>query len=427
MKWKGNYDGNFGLIVFIILIAVYIVFSLVLGCYDSIYFVQETLLESLKKEIVKVFLPYRNKKDKEKEAMKIIPIGLDPSLLDEKKFGDKKKENNRYGKKNDNEEENIDEGPKQKVGLATSVKTTIGSTDRILKSSFKNKSKEFLTRKKKGVDEIKQDNIMTTGNRTDLNLDLEIQNFYRSNIGKKEISELNPNRLPDVFENKDVEYKRRLNGYANLGLTFCEFFGKNFLQRNIFINPFFNISMFAPRWKKLIVFTTEVAIELLLLAVFLTNDENATENNLTLLIEYSAFTALITDTFMHFFTIFFQVSLRQKRKLLKLVLMSGQLIVLKEYEDMQCINGFVTFIGMIISLAIWAFSFYMSFTFYSVWKVQNKAFIYSFLITIAIDFLILEFIYELFLAIIYMQRKSSGLLRRVGEFLNRIRNHRSMN
>ena len=185
--------------------------------------------------------------------------------------------------------------------------------------------------------------------------------------------------------------------------------------------------MFAPRWKKLIVFTTEVAIELLLLAVFLTNDENATENNLTLLIEYSAFTALITDTFMHFFTIFFQVSLRQKRKLLKLVLMSGQLIVLKEYEDMQCINGFVTFIGMIISLAIWAFSFYMSFTFYSVWKVQNKAFIYSFLITIAIDFLILEFIYELFLAIIYMQRKSSALLRRVGEFLNRIRNHRSMN
>ena len=296
-----------------------------------------------------------------------------------------------------------------------------------MKSSFKNKSKEFLTRKKKGGDEIKQDNLMTTGNRTDLNLDLEIQNFYRSNIGKKEISELNPNRLPDVFENKDVEYKRRLNGYANLGLTFCEFFGKNFLQRNIFINPFFNISMFAPRWKKLIVFTTEVAIELLLLAVFLTNDENATENNLTLLIEYSAFTALITDTFMHFFTIFFQVSLRQKRKLLKLVLMSGQLIVLKEYEDMQCINGFVTFIGMIISLAIWAFSFYMSFTFYSVWKVQNKAFIYSFLITIAIDFLILEFIYELFLAIIYMQRKSSGLLRRVGEFLNRIRNHRSMN
>jgi hypothetical protein len=43
MKWKGNYKGNFGLIVFIILICVYIIFSFVLGCYDSIYFVQETL------------------------------------------------------------------------------------------------------------------------------------------------------------------------------------------------------------------------------------------------------------------------------------------------------------------------------------------------------------------------------------------------
>ena len=98
MKWKGNYSGNFGLIVFIILISVYIVFSIVLGCYDSIYFVQETLLESLKKEIVKVFLPYRNKKEKEKEALKIIPLDLDPNLITEKKFGDKVKENNRYGK-----------------------------------------------------------------------------------------------------------------------------------------------------------------------------------------------------------------------------------------------------------------------------------------------------------------------------------------
>ena len=106
--------------------------------------------------------------------------------------------------------------------------------------------------------------------------------------------------------------------------------------------------------------------------------------------------------------------------------MSGQLIVLKEYEDMQCINGFVTFIGMIISLAIWAFSFYMSFTFYSVWKVQNKAFIYSFIITVALDFFVLEFFYELFLAIIYTQRKSSALFRRLGELLNRIRNHRCM-
>ena len=428
MKWKGNYNGNFGLIVFIILISVYIVFSLVLGCYDSIYFVQETLLESLKKEIVKVFLPYRNRKEKEKEALKIIPLELDPNLITEKKFGDKVKENNRYGKnKGDDNEEKVDnEKEKGDYGLNANNRTTVTSSDRLISSrNIKNKSREYLTRKK-NPDQNPKDNVMTTGNRPDLNLDLEMQNFYRTNIGQKELAELNPNRLPEAFENRETEYKRRLNGYANLSLSFCQFLGKNFLQRNLFINPFFNISMFAPRWKKLIVFTTEIAIEMLLLAVFLTNDETALDSDIVSLIKYSAFTALITDTFMHFFTIFFQVSNRQKRRLLKLVLMKGQLIVLKEYEDMQCVNTFITIIGLLISLAIWAFSFYMSFTFYSVWKVQNKAFIYSFIITVAIDFLVLEFIYELFLALIYMKRKSSGLFRRVGEFLDRIRNHRCM-
>ena len=424
MKWPGNYEGNFGLIVFIILISVYIVFSFVLGCYDSIYFVQESLLESLKKEIVKVFLPYRSKKEKEAEAKKIIPMGLDPSLIQEKKFSDKLKENNRYGKQDDDENEL--ETQKGKVGLLLkSNKTALNSEERVMIGSKKvDKMRDFLNRKTNK--DVRPENLMTKGNKMDLNLDLEIQNFYRTNIGKNEIALLNPNRLPEIFENKEVEYKRRLNGYANLGLSFCQYFSKNFMQRNIFLSPFFNISMFGPRWKKLIAFTTEIASELLMLAVFLTDDENALETNIVLLLQYSLYTVLIVDTFMHFMAIFFQVSNRQKRRLLKLVLMSGQLIVLKEYEDMQCVNTIITVIGMIICWAIWAFSFYMSFTFYSVWKVQNKAFIISFFITIALDFFVLEFIYELFLAIIYTQRKTSGLLRRVGELLNRIRNHRCM-
>jgi hypothetical protein len=433
MKWKGNYSGNFGLIIYIILISVYIVFSLVLGCYDSLYFVQETLLESLKKEIVKVFLPYRNKKDKEEEAEKIIPIGLDPGLIGEKKFGDKTKENNRYGrqlednKKNDDELDLVFGKPREKnFGTLNSNMTMINSDERLNQVGMKkNKANDYFSRKK-NKDDLRPENLLTTGNRPDLNLAKEMQDFYRTNIGKKEIAELDPNRLPEVFENKDIEYKRRLNGYANLSLSFCQFFYKNFLARNILITPFFNISMFGPRWKKLIVFTTEIACEMLMLAVFLTNDEKATENNMTLLFEYSIFTVLITDVFMHFMTIFFQVSNRQKRRLLKLVLMGGQLIVLKEYEDMQCVNAFIAFIGMLICYTLWAFSFYMSFTFYSVWKVQNKAFIISFIITVALDFFVLEFFYELFLAIIYMQRKSSSCLRKVGEFLNRVRNHRCM-
>ena len=139
--------------------------------------------------------------------------------------------------------------------------TMINSDERLNQVGMKkNKANDYFSRKK-NKDDLRPENLLTTGNRPDLNLAKEMQDFYRTNIGKKEIAELDPNRLPEVFENKDIEYKRRLNGYANLSLSFCQFFYKNFLARNILITPFFNISMFGPRWKKLIVFTKLMEVQ----------------------------------------------------------------------------------------------------------------------------------------------------------------------
>ena len=422
LDWKDNFKGNFGFIVFLLLIIVYAGASLVLGCYDNIYFVKESLLESLKSEIVKAFLPYRNRKEKEAEALKIIPVVLDPNLVDEKKFGDKTKENKRYENNDDTKNEDIISVNKNKDIFGSKVKTSLGSGERLFESKIKNnKSREFFSRKKQNTE-----NIMTSGNKTDVNLALDTKDFYTSKVGKKEMSNLNVNRLPDNYEDAEIEYQRRLYAYANLNLTFAEFLLKNILLRNILINPFLNINMFCPRWKKLILFTTNVLSELLMLSVFLTSDENALDTNKVALLKYSIFTILIVDTFMYFMAIFFQFSLKQKRKLLRLVLGRGQLIVLKEYEDMQCVNTIITVFGALICYGIWIFSFYMSFAFYSVWKVQNKAFVLSFIMTVALDFVGLDLFYELFLAIIYMQRKSTYCFRVLGEFLNRLRNHRCM-
>ena len=428
LNWKDNFKGNFGFITFLILIIAYASLSLVLGCYDNIYFVKETLLESLKTEIVKSFLPYKSRKERELEASKLVPVSLDPNLIDEKKFGDKTKENKRYDNNDEtkNDEDVLTLGKQKERGIFTSnIKTSLNSGDRLFDSNIKNnKSKEFLSRKNNNDGQMQ--NIMTTGNKTDLNLALETKDYYTSDVGKNEISHINVNRMPEIFEDPNVEYNRRLYGYANLSLNFMQYLGKNILTRNILINPFININMFCPRWKKLIFFTTNVLSELLLLAVFLTDDENALTTNKKLLLKYSIFTVLITDAFMHFMAIFFQFSGRQKRRLLRLVLKKGQLIVMKEYEDMLCVNAIFTVFGALICYGIWAFTFYMSFAFYSVWKVQRRAYIYSFFMTVGIDFVVLDFIYELFLALIYMQRKSSLVFRVLGEFLNRLRNHRCM-
>ena len=368
-------------------------------------------------------MPYKSRKEREQDAIKLIPISLDPGLIDERKFGDKTKENKRYDNdetKNDNDILSSTK-PRERDMFGSDIKGIINSGDRLIKIK-NNKSNEYFNQKNN-----KQENIMASGNKRDLKLDMETKDFYGVTTAKNEFTVNNVNRLEENFEDPNEEYNRALYSYANLSLTFCEFFIKNILLRTIIINPFINISMFCPRWKKLILFTTNVLCELLLLSVFLTNDENALDTNLPSLIKYSFYTVLITDTFMHFMALFFQFSGRQKRRLLKLVRFKGQLIVMKEYEDMQLANNILTVVGALICYGIWIFTFYMSFAFYSVWKVQNKAYVYSFFITVGLDFVGLELLYELFLAIIYMQRKSSKCLRVIGEFLNRLRNHRCLN
>ena len=127
LKWKGNYKNNFGFIIFLILIIIYASLSLILGCYDNIIFGKETLLESLKKEIVKAFLPYMNKKERELETLKIIPASLDPNLIDQK--------NDDVIIHDNNEEKNI---------FYKNVKNSVNSGERLFESKVKNNSSKII-------------------------------------------------------------------------------------------------------------------------------------------------------------------------------------------------------------------------------------------------------------------------------------------
>jgi hypothetical protein len=125
-------------------------------------------------------------------------------------------------------------------------------------------------------------------------------------------------------------------------------------------------------------------------------------------------------------TIFFQFSGRQKRRLLRLVLLEGQLIVMKEYEDMQCANTIITVFGTLICYGIWIFTFYMGFAFYAVWKVQKSAWIITFISSEIIDLIFFEFGIEIFIGILYHFRTKNNSIRNFGEWLNRLRCYRTL-
>ena len=93
---------------------------------------------------------------------------------------------------------------------------------------------------------------------------------------------------------------------------------------------------------------------------------------------------------------------------------------------MVCHNAFFTIIGLFIHYGIWAWSFYISVAFVAVWKVQAKAYSIYMIAGAAFDFLIFEFALEFFISIIYLGRKNNEVLRRIGEFLNRVRNYRCL-
>ena len=138
-----------------------------------------------------------------------------------------------------NDEDILNIGRQKDKGLfAHNTRKSLGSSDRLFDVNKINKSKEFLSRKNKN--KVQTQNIMTTGNKTDVNLALETKDYYTSNVGKNEISHMNVNRMPEIFEDPNVEYNRRLYGYANLTMEKINFLYNKCPIRTFIIKCIFN-------------------------------------------------------------------------------------------------------------------------------------------------------------------------------------------
>ena len=77
---------------------------------------------------------------------------------------------------------------------------------------------------------------------------------------KEKTKNKNINEIEKEFEDKKEQKEKEMQDYVDMNLTWNEFFKINFFSRNIFINSFFNISIFHPRWKKLTLFLTEICL-----------------------------------------------------------------------------------------------------------------------------------------------------------------------
>jgi hypothetical protein len=291
-----------------------------------------------------------------------------------------------------------------------------------IKKRNRRKSKSNYVDPKKPIETQKTEEDKKTEENFIGEIDKEIGNVDRATF--------NINYLSKDEEKTKEEKDRRVESYSNLRLDACTFFRKNYVMRNTLINALCNVSLFQPRWKKLTMVITEIAIMILIISVLLTSDAKARIDldigSIKFLFAYGLTGSCASNFVMYFLAVFFEFPYNSARRLFKLVLFNGQLIVMREWDEINSNQKIKAFFGVIFCAIIWLISLYVSLGFTAVWKEQKFDFLISFIFGVALNFFIMELIVEGIIAIIYRGRRKYKFIKNFGFLLNRLRNYRCL-
>ncbi len=437
-KWKDNYIKNPGFLSISIILILYLFTCFICYCNDKAYYDKIEELEFLKKEIVKVHFPYKqndknideiipNFKPEEKNQNEIkhmfdnvnfetesdkihdelatgnilTEIPNNPPSKNRKNKKNKKIENISSEKEEEEEEENEeDENQSGSEDYAKGKRKSIMSKEKI----YSNKSKRL--------------NFFLNNDKSKPNY-ISLKQFHNS---EKETN----NNLPEDLTNEKEEKLKALEAYTNLKLTPIEFVKWNILSRHILFGPLLNRSLFNPRWKKFTLLLTQLFINMMLIAIFLTLKKNIKGKNFGKCLLLSILTSIISNLFMYLIAVFFITSVYQRRRLYQLVMKGGQLIIIKAFNKLKSQNKCSTTIGFIICIIIWIICGYIVFTFVAVWQIQRSAWILTFILSLFIDLLFGELGIEIIIGILFGFRKKANWIRDYGEWLHRLRCYRTL-
>ena len=424
LKYFPNFYTSMGSLVLLAAFIVYLLLLLIFKSYDSRLTEKEILLDSIKEEIIKNFYPYA--KNIEAIYKRLVPSDIKiKDFNPEKKFGSNA--NAVLARR-----ELITQGEDQKTEKLSLNKfkneeDQKNSNDRLKISKKRDKLKlhnNFINKAEKG--EKEKEDKKEEDKKTEENMMEEID----KEIGNVDRATFNINYLSKDQEKSKEEKDRRVESYSNLKLDACSFFKKNYVLRNNLINAIINVSLFQPRWKKLTMLYTEITIMALIISILLTTNENVCINkdisSIKFLFAYGLAASCASNFVMYFLAIFFQFPYNFARRLFKLVVFNGQLIVMKEWDDISGEQKIKAFFGSIFCIIIWIISLYISLGFTAVWNGQKMDFLISFVFGVVLNFFIMELIVEGIIALVYKGRKTNKCLKNFGFLLNRLRNYRCL-
>ena len=454
LKWKGNYFGNPGFVTIFIFFMLYFFGCFFYFLFDKNYFVQINELNFLKKEIIKIHYPYKqidpgvndknifdmipnynpeeyNKKeikhmfdnvnfDSERNSENVSEIETENVFnLNRKKSSKgnppKKSKKSNYSSSNGSEENEEEDNYN---GSDFHSEESDNKTNKLMKRKKKRKKSIFSIQEKISMN-TKKHNFFINTDKTRPNY-VSLRKFHNSDL------ETQGENLPEDLLNEKEERFKALESYTNLKLATSEFIKWNIQTRHILFGPILNRSLFNQRWKKFTILITQLLVNLMLISVFLTNDEKITEKKFGKCLSIAIITAILSNLFIYAISFFFITSVYQRKRLFQLVMKGGQLVVIKAYNKVKKQNFTSNIIGLIICFIVWIICYYITFTFVAVWQFQRKGWIVILILSEFIDLVIGELGVEVFIGFLYHYRKDSNCMRDCGEWFNRLRCYRTL-
>ena len=446
-KYWPNYRTNVAFIIIASILLLFLFSCLFYWIYDYSYFSQKSLLEFLKREIVKVHMPYLLQNNL--NVNELIPkytASLDKKkeikhMFDDVYFNDDSKshdepinlsdsEGNNNLKLNDNDFEN--DGGYNNDNMSD-FHSNKGGSDA---PTEKNHDMLPITKYSDTVDNLSivMNKYQTTTNggkqRKKNNYFLDIDKTRPNFISLQKFHNSSPviasNGLPEDLGNEDEDKAKTIEAYTNLNISTGSFISWNILNRHLLVNPILHRSLFNPRWKKFFALTTQLYLNMILISVILTKRESIDLNNIGGMIKVALLTAIITDIIMYILVFFFITSHYQRRRLFHLVIHGEQLSVIKGFERIQNNNCCWTTIGLILCLIFWLANFYISISFTAVWSDQANAWLVTFILSVVFELVVFELIVEVIVGFFFGFRRKSECIRGFGEWLNRVRCYRTL-
>jgi hypothetical protein len=255
------------------------------------------------------------------------------------------------------------------------------------------------------------------------NADLRVGFMYK---GRQIDLDDDADRMPKLAEN--LTFEQRLEEFHDTSVPFTNFLITNIKNRYILKTTFDKRSIIYERYQRAGNFAAQLSMFAFFMSIFFTADAEqvayttGAKDQILNFILYCFLSDVAGCFVVHLPAYCFWINDKKFRSLYNTVREDGGMNVLKQIEDIIYKGRFFwKLLGIIIQVIYIIAGFYFSFGFCATYYYQRTTFILALICTVALDFFVTEFAWEIFIALLYYFRDVGRIIVFFGALFNKLR------